>query len=105
MKVVEKQAQIGEERQLSRDALAASVQRGVEAAEASRGTPLESEISLLGDVILEAGVKVTAAMVTRVQREGDKKLVAFDKETIEAQGARRQRRRFRARRCEAGPLR
>ena len=85
-KVVEKQQQIGEERQLSRDALAASVQRGVETAEASRGAILESEISLLGDVILEAGVKVTAAMVNRVQREGDKKLVAFDKETVKLQG-------------------
>jgi DNA-directed RNA polymerase subunit beta' len=80
-KVVEKRQQIGEERQLSRDALAASVQRGVETAEAARGALLESEISLLGDVILEAGVKVTAAMVTRVQRDGYKKLVAFDKVT------------------------
>ncbi|MGB4863318.1 MAG: DNA-directed RNA polymerase subunit beta' [Tepidiformaceae bacterium] len=84
-KVVEKQLQIGDERQLSRDALAASVQRGVEAAEASRGSILEAEISLLGDVILEAGVKVTAAMVNRVQREGDKKLTAFDKETTKLQ--------------------
>jgi DNA-directed RNA polymerase subunit beta' len=63
------------------------VQRGVETAEAARGALLESEISLLGDVILEAGVKVTAAMVTRVQREGDKKLVAFDKETVKLQNA------------------
>jgi DNA-directed RNA polymerase subunit beta' len=84
-KVVEKQAQIGEERLISRDALAASAQRANEAAEAARGNTLEAEISLLGDVILEAGVKVTAAMVTRVQREGDKKLVAFDKETAKLQ--------------------
>ncbi|MGE3073812.1 MAG: DNA-directed RNA polymerase subunit beta' [Dehalococcoidia bacterium] len=85
-KVAEKQQQIGEERQLSRDALAASVQRGVETAEAARGNVLEAEISLLGDVILESGVKVTAAMVNRVQREGDKKLAAFDKETAKLQG-------------------
>ncbi|MFN8618545.1 MAG: DNA-directed RNA polymerase subunit beta' [Dehalococcoidia bacterium] len=85
-KVVEKQGQIGAERQISRDALAASAQRAVEIAESTKGSPLEQEISLLGDVILEAGVKVTQAMVTRVQREGDKKLVAFDKETAKLQG-------------------
>ncbi len=85
-KVAERQGQIGAERQISRDALAASVQRAFESAEASKGAVLEQEISLLGDVILEAGVKVTAAMVNRVQREGDKKLAAFDKETAKLQG-------------------
>jgi len=85
-KVAEKQVQIGEERQISRDALAASLLRAIEQAEASKGSPLETEISLLGDVILEAGVKVTAAAAARVAREGEKKLVAFDKETVKMQG-------------------
>ncbi|MCC6267294.1 MAG: DNA-directed RNA polymerase subunit beta' [Dehalococcoidia bacterium] len=85
-KVTVKQQQIGEERQISRDALAASVQRAVETADAAKGSVLEAEISLLGDVIVEAGMKVTAAVVTRVQREGDKKLVAFDKETGKLKG-------------------
>jgi len=85
-KVAEKQDQIGAERQISRDALSAAAQRAVEAAEASKGSPLEQEIALLGDVILEAGAKVTQAMITRVQREGDKKLAAFDKETTKLQG-------------------
>ncbi len=80
-KVEEKQAQIQAERQISRDALQASVTRAVEQAEASKGLPVESEISLLGDVILEAGMKVTQTALARVIREGDKKLVAFDKET------------------------
>jgi DNA-directed RNA polymerase subunit beta' len=80
-KVDERRTQIQAERQISRDALAAAVVRGVEQAEAAKGSPVPAEISLLGDVILEAGVKVTQASITRVQREGDKKLVAFDKET------------------------
>ncbi|MEO9254860.1 MAG: DNA-directed RNA polymerase subunit beta', partial [Tepidiformaceae bacterium] len=81
VKVDERRAQIQAERQISRDALAAAVTRGVEQAEAAKGTPIPAEISLLGEVILEAGVKVTQASITRVQREGDKRLVAFDKET------------------------
>ncbi len=80
-KVEERRTQIQAERQISRDALAAAVARGVEQAEASKGAPLEAEIAFLGDVVLEAGVKVTQAGINRVQREGDKKLVAFDKET------------------------
>ncbi|MGB7294492.1 MAG: hypothetical protein WBC70_02800, partial [Candidatus Aminicenantales bacterium] len=81
LKVAERQQQIEAERLISREALQASVTRGVEQAEASRGNPLESEISLLGDVILEAGAKVTATALARVVREGEKKLTAFDKET------------------------
>ena len=80
-KVGEQQSRIEAERKISRDALEAAVARAVEAAEAAQGSPLEREISLVGDVILEAGIKVTKATVTRVQREGDKKLIAFDKET------------------------
>ena len=86
-KVGEKQQQIGEERQISRDALQAAVTRAVEQAEASKGQPLEGEIALLGDVILEAGVKVTQTALARVSREGDKKLAAFDKETAKLKDA------------------
>jgi len=81
VKVDERRAEIQADRQISRDALAAAAQRASEAAEAARGTNLETEITLLGDAILEAGVKVTQAAITRVGREGDKKLIAFDKET------------------------
>ena len=80
-KVSERQQQIEEERHISRDALQAAVTRAVEQAEAARNTNLEAEIALLGDVILEKGAKVTQTALARVVREGEKKLVAFDKET------------------------
>ncbi|MBI2766289.1 MAG: DNA-directed RNA polymerase subunit beta' [Chloroflexi bacterium] len=80
-KVLERQERIAAERQISRDALALAVARAVEEAEANAGQPMPHEISFLGDVVLEPGVKVTKAAITRVQREGDKKLVAFEKET------------------------
>jgi DNA-directed RNA polymerase subunit beta' len=80
-KVAERQAQIEAERKVSRDALEAAVLRAVETVSAAKGGTLEAPIEILGDVILEAGVKVTAAQVGKVEREGRKKLEAFDKET------------------------
>ncbi|MBI5948532.1 MAG: DNA-directed RNA polymerase subunit beta' [Chloroflexi bacterium] len=80
-KVRERAAQIQAERKLSRDALAASAAHAVELAEAAAGGAVESAITLLGDTLIEAGAKATKAAVTRVQKDGDKKLVAFDKET------------------------
>ena len=80
-KVAERQAQIEAERKISRDALEAAVLRAVETVSAAKGSILEAPIEILGDVILEAGVKVTAAQVGKVEREGRKKLEAFDKET------------------------
>ncbi|MFN0096092.1 MAG: DNA-directed RNA polymerase subunit beta' [Dehalococcoidia bacterium] len=80
-RVAERVKLIEAERQISRDALAAAVARNVATAEGSLATPLEAAISILGDNIVEAGVKVTKATITKVQREGDKRLVAFDKET------------------------
>ncbi len=80
-KVAERQAQIEAERKISRDALEAAVLRAVETVSAAKGGTLEAPIEILGDVILEAGVKVTAAQVGKVEREGRKKLEAFDKET------------------------
>src|SRR5690606_20998633 len=86
-KVGEKQKQIEEERQISREALQASMTRAVEQAGATKRQQLASAIALLGDVILEAGVKVTQTALARVIREGDKKLVAFDKETAKLKDA------------------
>ncbi len=80
-KVREKQAQIEAERKISRDALEAAVQRAVETVTAAKGGVLEAPIDILGDRILEAGVKITAAQVAKVEREGRKTLEAFDKET------------------------
>jgi DNA-directed RNA polymerase subunit beta' len=87
VKVAEAQARIEAERRISRDALAASVLRAGEQAEAAQGGPIEHEISLLGDVVLEAGTKVTKAALARVHREGQKKLDAFDKDTEKRKAA------------------
>jgi DNA-directed RNA polymerase subunit beta' len=86
-KVAERQQQIEEERLISREALQASVTRAIEQAEAARNNVLEAEIALLGDVILEAGAKVTQTALARVVRESDKKLAAFDKETAKLKDA------------------
>ncbi len=80
-KVLERTRHIEAERKISRDALEAAVHRSVETANASLGTPLEAPIEILGDVLLAAGAKVTKAAITKVDREGTKKLIAFDKET------------------------
>ena len=81
LRVADRVRLIEAERLISREALAASAQRGHAAAEAALGGPLPATISLLGDTIVEQGTKVTKATITKVQREGDKKLVLFDKET------------------------
>ncbi len=86
-KVEERRRQIQAEREISREALAAAAARAIEIADAAKGTVLEQEISLLGDCILEAGAKVTQAGATRVHREADKKLAAFDKETAKMKEA------------------
>ncbi|MCK6565127.1 MAG: DNA-directed RNA polymerase subunit beta' [Dehalococcoidia bacterium] len=86
-RVLEQQTRIEAERKISRDALEAAVGRAVEQAEAALGGPLESGITLLGDVIFEAGAKITKASVGRVQKEGDKRLAAFDKETDKMKAA------------------
>jgi DNA-directed RNA polymerase subunit beta' len=77
----ERKERIEAERKISRDALAAAVERAVQAAEAAQGKTLEQPITILGDAILEAGTKVTKASIVKVQKEGEKKLAAFDKET------------------------
>jgi DNA-directed RNA polymerase subunit beta' len=78
--------QIEADRKISRDALEAAAARAVEQAESAVGQALESDITLVGDVLVAAGTKVTKAAVTRVQKEGDKRLAAFDKETKKLAG-------------------
>ncbi len=80
-RVVERTTLIGAERQISRDALEAAVARAVERVTPQLGSAIDEEVAYLGDVVVEKGAKVTKAVITRVQREGDKKLIAFDKET------------------------
>jgi len=80
-KVQLEQVRIQAERQISRDALAAAVAREVERVEAASGTVIDQAVAFLGDVVLEAGTKITKTAITRVGREGNKKLDAFDKET------------------------
>ncbi|WP_322795683.1 DNA-directed RNA polymerase subunit beta' [Tepidiforma sp.] len=80
-KVAERQAQVEAERSVSREALEAAVQRAIETVTAAKGETLEADINILGDTILSAGTKVTQASISKVEREGKKKLEAFDKET------------------------
>ncbi|MFN0145495.1 MAG: DNA-directed RNA polymerase subunit beta' [Dehalococcoidia bacterium] len=80
-KVAERHITIEAERKISRDALEAAVGRAVTEVTAQVGGPLEKTITYLGDTVIEAGTKVTKASITKVQREGDKKLIVFDKET------------------------
>jgi DNA-directed RNA polymerase subunit beta' len=80
-KVAEKSRVIEAERKISRDALEAAVARAAEQAEAALNGALEADITIVGDVLLQAGAKVTKAGLTKVQKDGDKRLVAFDKET------------------------
>ena len=80
-KLEEKLKKIEAERKVSRDALEAAVQRAISAAEAAQGKELEADITLLGEVLLSAGTKVTKASVNKVAREAEKRLKAFDEET------------------------
>jgi len=84
-KVDARKAQIGAERQVSRDALEASVQRAVERVEGLVGSTIDDRVEILGNEIIAAGARITKASVTRVQREGNKLLAAFDKETSNLQ--------------------
>ena len=80
-RALERAELIGAERQISRDALAAAVVRNVELVEASLATVIGQRVEYLGDTVIEAGTKITKASITKTQREGDKRLIAFDKET------------------------
>ncbi len=69
------------DRKVSRSALQGAATRALHKAEANVGTKLESDISLVGDVLLAAGTKVSKAAVARIEKEGQKRVTAFDKET------------------------
>ena len=81
LRVLDRHKVIEAERAISREALEAAVQRAVADVEGQLATPLDKEIAFLGDIVVEPGTKVTKAVITRVQREGDKKIVLFNKET------------------------
>ena len=77
----QRQETIEAERKLSRDALEAAIKRALEKAEAALNETLNEEISFADVVVVEPGVKITKAVLARIEREGNKRLAAFDKET------------------------
>ncbi len=72
---------IAAERQISREALEAAAQRAIDQVEAAQGTKLAEPVAIVGDVIYEVGSKMTKSSISRVTKEGQRKLVSFDKET------------------------
>ena len=74
-------AALGESRGLTRANMEAEAASEAEAATAVIGAPAERDFTLAGDVIVAAGVKVTKTGRNRIEREGRKRLTAFDKET------------------------
>ena len=73
--------QIGNERQGAREELEAAIQSAVELAQEQQGGPATTPVTVKGNEIIAEGTKVTKASVTKVTREGNKMLTAFDKET------------------------
>jgi DNA-directed RNA polymerase subunit beta' len=86
-KALERAELIGAERQLSRDALGAAVVRNVALVEGALATVIDQRVEYLGETVIEAGTKITKASITKTQREGDKRLIAFDKETSKMKDA------------------
>ena len=74
-------AALEESRGLTRANMEAEAASEAEAATAVIGQPAERDFTLAGDVIVAAGVKVTKTGRNRIEREGRKRLTAFDKET------------------------
>ena len=74
-------AALEESRGVTRAAMEAEAAAAVEAATAVIGELAERDFTLGGDVIVAAGVKVTKTARNRIEREGRKRLTAFDKET------------------------
>jgi len=77
----ERVAAIEKERLEAREELEQAGLVAAEAAQNAHRTVLEEPISILDNQILAAGAKVTKQSVTRVGRQGEKLLKAFDKET------------------------
>ncbi len=68
-------------RAVTRDAIEADSVRNVEAASSIIGEPAERDYTLQGEVIVAAGAKMTKTARNKLEREGRKRLTAFDKET------------------------
>jgi len=86
-KIAEKVARIEAERKISRDAFEASIARALELAEANAGQPIPETVNFLGDEIVKEGAKVTKTVLSKIEREGAKRLAAFDKETEKQKAA------------------
>ena len=74
-------AQLEVERGATRDAIEAEADRNVEAANEIIGELTERDYVFQGEVIVATGEKMTKTARNKLQREGRKKLTAFDKET------------------------
>ena len=77
----ERIAKLEEERAATRDAIEAEADRNVEAANKIIGELTERDYLFQGEVIVATGDKMTKTARNKLQREGRKKLTAFDKET------------------------
>ncbi|MXW26142.1 MAG: DNA-directed RNA polymerase subunit beta' [Dehalococcoidia bacterium] len=74
-------AALERERQATRDAIEAEAARNVEAANEIIGELTERDYVFQGEVIVATGDKMTKTARNKLEREGRKKLTAFDKET------------------------
>ena len=74
-------ATLERERQATRDAIEAEAARNVEAANEIIGELTERDYIFQGEVIVATGDKMTKTARNKLEREGRKKLTAFDKET------------------------
>ena len=77
----EQVAKLEEERAATRDAIEAEAARNVEAANEIIGELTERDYVFQGEVIVATGDKMTKTARNKLEREGRKKLTAFDKET------------------------
>ncbi len=74
-------AKLEEERAATRDSIEAEAARNVEAANEIIGELTERDYVFQGEVIVATGDKMTKTARNKLEREGRKKLTAFDKET------------------------
>ena len=82
-------ANLEAERGATRDAIEAEADRNVEAANEIIGELTERDYIFQGEVIVATAEKMTKTARNKLQREGRKKLTAFDKETKKLIGAER----------------
>ncbi len=77
----ERIASLEAERAATREAIESEAARNVEAANKIIGEFTERDFVFQGDVIVATGAKMTKTARNKLEREGRKKLTAFDKET------------------------